>query len=84
MMVRPTQGEVTIVAAYLSAGSCKAAASELGIHPDTYRHRVGRIYRRHGVTNMAQLVLVIADDVRPHVAPRTDASLDEDAPVPML
>ena len=74
-MVRATDREIVIVAAYLSAGSCKGAADDLGIRPETYRHRLSRIYSRHGVGNMGQLVLILADDVRPYVRHDTDAPL---------
>ena len=78
-MVRPTDREIVIVAAYLSAGSCKGAAENLGIRPETFRHRLSRIYVRHGVSNIAQLVLVVADEVRPHVRNDTDGPLVAEA-----
>ena len=78
-MVRATDREIVIVAAYLSTGSCKGAADDLGIRPETFRHRLSRIYLRHGVSNMAQLVFVLADDVRPHVRHDTDGPLVAEA-----
>ena len=78
-MVRATDREIVIVAAYLSSGSCKGAADELGIRPETFRHRLSRIYVRHGVSNMPQLVFLMADEVRPHVRNDTEAPLVAEA-----
>lgn len=78
-MARPTEREIRVVVAYLEAGTCKAAADDLGIRPETFRHRLSRIYVRHGVSNMAQLVFMLADDVRPHVRHDTDAPLVAEA-----
>lgn len=72
-MPRPTEREIRLVSAYLVTGSCKGAACELDISPETYRHRLGRVYQRHNVTGMAQLVFVLAEDLRPHVGVTNDA-----------
>lgn len=58
MVVRVTDREIRLVATYLSAGSCKAAAARLGIRDETVRHRLGRAYSRHEVSGIAQLVWV--------------------------
>ena len=79
VMVRATDREIVIVAAYLSSGSCKGAADVLGIRPETLRHRLSRIYARHGVVGIAQLVLVVADDVRPYLQSDTDGPLVAEA-----
>lgn len=80
-MPRPTEREIVLVSAYLRTGSTAAAACDLGIRPETYRHRLGRVYRRHDVSCMAQLVFVLAEDLRPHVETGADAPLVE-GPVP--
>lgn len=70
-MVRPTETDITLVSVYLATGSTKEAAAALGIRDATYRHRLGRIYRKHGVANMAQLVY----HLRAELTDVTDAPL---------
>lgn len=62
-MARPTERDVRLVSAYLRTGSTKGAACELGIRDDTYRHRLRRVYLRHGVGSMAQLVYVLRHEL---------------------
>jgi hypothetical protein len=59
-MPTATPADLRIVEAYIVCGSGKAAAASLGIRPDTYRHRLSRIYVRFAVTNMGQLVHLLA------------------------
>lgn len=58
-----TESELRLVAVYLATGSTKGAAARLGITDEAYRWRLGRVYRRHGVCNMAQLVWRLRDDL---------------------
>lgn len=55
-MTQATERDIRLVAAYLATGSTKEAAASLGLRDETYRHRLGRVYRKHGVRNMVELV----------------------------
>lgn len=42
----PTEHQLTILAAYFEAGSAKAAATSLGLSPQTVKNALGDIYRK--------------------------------------
>ncbi len=55
--------ELVTLLAYVDAGSHKAAAHRLGISESTSRQRVSQLIRRVGVTNAAQAVWRLRQDL---------------------
>jgi DNA-binding NarL/FixJ family response regulator len=50
----PTRRQVEVLRAYITTGSIKAAASQLGIGETTARQHLSGLYRRTGCLNAAQ------------------------------
>ncbi len=60
-----TPAERRFIAAYLSAGTVKGAACDLGMSEGNLRNRLSRAYRRHGVRNITELAIrVLASEFR--------------------
>lgn len=56
-----TPGELRALRAYLEAGSCKAAAHQLGLHEQTVKNELANIRAKLGVPTTVQAVFILHD-----------------------
>jgi hypothetical protein len=59
----PTDRQLVLLAAWLSAGNVKCAAESIEVREDSARRLMGSLYRRIGVANAMQAVAWCDDHV---------------------